>query len=725
MASTYTTNLRLTKQGDGENPNSWGQILNDGVISLADEAIAGYTTISIGSAATVNLTANDGSDDQSRSAFLEVKGSIGTVATSIFLVIPNKSKSYSILNKVSANATSNVVMMRVAGHTGVTLTRSSTLFQHVVCDGTSVRNVTQGEPTFSTLEVTGAATFDSTVTVSGASSYVGAATFYNTVTVVGNAVFAGDIQKKTAGTSNFAAGVNAGNSIESGGNYNVVIGDEAGTAITTGDNNVAVGFNCLDANTTGSDNTAVGYSALGANITGANNVAVGVNTLSTNTSGSSNTALGRDALFSNTTANSNVAVGYQALDDNTTGASNTAVGTASLGANTTGARNVAIGSQALSTNTTGASNTGVGMGVLNQNTTGSTNVAIGDLCLDANTTASNNTGVGYASLSDNTTGASNTAVGRAALFDNTTGSNNSAFGYATLAALTTGSNNTAVGLEALLVNTTGVNNVAVGKGAGLAMTTAVSNTCIGSEAGAGLTTGGENVFVGNRAGVGFTTGSQNNIMGDNACANGTITGGNNVVIGDNSAYAATGAFASNTLIGGNNSNAITTGTNNLFLGKGAGNSGSPGGSITTESHHIILGDENITNAHIQVDWTVASDKRDKTEVTPLVMGLDFINKLEPVTYRWDKRSKYSKDQDVTPDGTHKEEQLDVGFLAQDVEELEKEYGFNFEDKTNLMTNISEGEKMYGLKYSKFVPALVKAVQELTAKVTELEDKLNG
>ena len=189
MASTYTTNLRLTKQGDGENPNSWGQILNDGVISLADEAIAGYTTISIGSAATVNLTANDGADDQSRSAFLEVKGSIGTVATSIFLVIPNKTKSYSVLNKVSANATSNVVMMRVAGNTGVTIFRSSTQFQHVVCDGTSVRNVAQSDPTFSTLEVTGAATFDSTVTVSGASSYVGAATFYSTVTVSGAATF--------------------------------------------------------------------------------------------------------------------------------------------------------------------------------------------------------------------------------------------------------------------------------------------------------------------------------------------------------------------------------------------------------------------------------------------------------------------------------------------------------------------------------------------------------
>jgi microcystin-dependent protein len=211
MASTYTTNLRLTKQGDGENPNSWGQILNDGVISLADEAIAGYTTISIGSAATVSLTANDGADDQSRSAFLEIKGSIGTVATSIFLVIPNKSKSYSVLNKVVANSASNVVMMRVAGNAGVTISRSSTQFQHVVCDGTSVRNVAQSEPTFSTLEVTGAATFDSTVTVSGASSYVGAATFYSTVTVSGAATFNSTVT--VVGAAVFKSNVSIGGTI--------------------------------------------------------------------------------------------------------------------------------------------------------------------------------------------------------------------------------------------------------------------------------------------------------------------------------------------------------------------------------------------------------------------------------------------------------------------------------------------------------------------------------
>ena len=54
MASSYTSRIRLTKQADGENPNTWGTILNNQVIDLVDDAIASYTTISIGSAATVH-----------------------------------------------------------------------------------------------------------------------------------------------------------------------------------------------------------------------------------------------------------------------------------------------------------------------------------------------------------------------------------------------------------------------------------------------------------------------------------------------------------------------------------------------------------------------------------------------------------------------------------------------------------------------------------------------
>ena len=64
--------------------------------------------------------------------------------------------------------------------------------------------------------------------------------------------------------------------------------------------------------------------------------------------------------------------------------------------------------------------------------------------------------------------------------------------------------------------------------------------------------------------------------------------------------------------------------------------------------------------------------------------------------------------------------MDVGFKAQAVEALEKAAGHTIADKTNLTTNLSEDGKQYGLTYSKFVPILVKAIQELSEKVAALE-----
>jgi hypothetical protein len=135
MASTYTTNLRLTKQGDGDNPNTWGEVLNN-VISLVDQAVASYTTVSIGSAATVTLTENQGSQDQSRSAILEFKGTVGGANTSIFVLIPNTPKTYAIRNAVSANTTAtDAVILRVAGNTGVTVGSGNGYY---ITNGTSV-----------------------------------------------------------------------------------------------------------------------------------------------------------------------------------------------------------------------------------------------------------------------------------------------------------------------------------------------------------------------------------------------------------------------------------------------------------------------------------------------------------------------------------------------------------------------------------------------------------
>jgi len=199
MSSTFTTNLRLNKQGDGDNPNSWGQVLNDGVISLVDDAVAGYTTITVGTTANVTLTENQGSGDQARSAFLEVQGSVGGTHSAINILIPNNSKSYVVRNAVSYASAGADIILKVAGQTGVTIRPSENQF--VITNGTSVFNVAPTE--FSsltvggtldvtgntsvggTLNTTGKAEFEDDVSVSGALVVGGSATFSGTVTIAG------------------------------------------------------------------------------------------------------------------------------------------------------------------------------------------------------------------------------------------------------------------------------------------------------------------------------------------------------------------------------------------------------------------------------------------------------------------------------------------------------------------------------------------------------------
>jgi hypothetical protein len=301
------------------------------------------------------------------------------------------------------------------------------------------------------------------------------------------------------------------------------------------------------------------------------------------------------------------------------------------------------------------------------------------------------------------TGTVNTIIGSSAGDALTDADYNTVVGYAALTADTLGSRSTAIGNSALktqnFTTATNANNTAVGFYSGLDCTTGTANTFVGAYSAQNLTTAGESVFIGYYSG-----------------GSGTITGGSNTAIGVQSAQN------------------LTSGSNNLFLGHDAGITGSPGGNITTASNTVCIGDENIAAAHIQVALTVASDERDKTDFEALSFGLDFVKALEPVTYYWDKRSKYGDKtdenynlNDQTPDGTHKEDWMDIGFKAQSVIALEEAAGHKMSDKTNLVSDLSEDGKQYGLKYEKFVPILVKAMQEqdaiiqsLTARIAALE-----
>jgi len=134
MSSTYTSRIKLELQADGENANTWGQRLNNNVIQLVDDAVAAYTTISIGSA-SYTLTNNNGATDEARSAILEFTG---VVSTSINVIIPSQSKFYLIRDKTTrANDASYV--LQTAGNAGVSPTVSSRGVYF--CDGTNIHTL--------------------------------------------------------------------------------------------------------------------------------------------------------------------------------------------------------------------------------------------------------------------------------------------------------------------------------------------------------------------------------------------------------------------------------------------------------------------------------------------------------------------------------------------------------------------------------------------------------
>jgi hypothetical protein len=438
-----------------------------------------------------------------------------------------------------------------------------------------------------------------------------------------------------------------------------------------------------------SSNTVLGLGALGSNTTGSSNVVMGQQALSNNTTGANNVVQGFQSFATNTTGTNNVSTGYQAGFSNTTGAANVAIGSGALQLNTTASNNTAVGYQAGYSNTTGSPNTFIGYQAGYSNQTGLANTAVGYLALRA-TTVNSNTAMGYLSLTATTTGASNCGFGQDTLGSNTTGSNNTAVGNSSLFANTTGSSNTAYGNSALQNNTTAPYNTAVGWQAGYSNTTGRVDA-FGSQVLYTNTTGYGNLGIGGsyvdsvRAALyGNTTGFLNIAVGQGALSYNT-TGYKNAAVGYGSLYN------------------CSTGAGNVAIGDRA-LEGLSLFNVTTENDRVQVGCINTSNAYVRVAWTVTSDARDKTNITPITHGLDFVKQLNPVSYNF-KKSR----EDDTPHGNKR-----YGFLAQEILALEGQDNviIDNEDKEHLKY---QGEAL--------VPVLVKAIQELKAEVDSLKQQL--
>lgn len=295
-----------------------------------------------------------------------------------------------------------------------------------------------------------------------------------------------------------------------------------------------------------------------------------------------------------------------------------------------------------------------------------------------------------------TGGSGNVIVGLQNGIPVTTASNNIIFGSNSSESLTTGSANIllANGLSAL---STGISNVLIG-GSGNLITSASNYYGIGSGCWNNITTGSANggIAIGNGAMTNATNAAADCVgLGLNA-GSGVTTGIRNTCIGD-STGASIGIGDSNTCLGYQAD--IPGFSNCTALGNGANN--------FTASNQIVLGNGSITNVNAAVVViTNTSDKRDKKDIKSLNVGLDFINKIEPVSFVWNKR-----------DGSRIGD-LDIGFIAQHLLEIQKNMNVVI---PNLIDETDPEHLM--VTPSVLVPLFVKAIKDADNMISVLEKEI--
>jgi hypothetical protein len=266
--------------------------------------------------------------------------------------------------------------------------------------------------------------------------------------------------------------------------------------------------------------------------------------------------------------------------------------------------------------------------------------------------------------------------------------------------------NTALGREALEIATGGL-NTAIGGYALQLNTTGSENTAVGIAAGGGIINGTKSVFIGRTAG-GYTQGGNENTVvgyeagyGQNPFGPNTGMGDNNTCVGSKAGHQITGG-SDNTFIGWEAGYSTTTGNNNTCIGKGSST------SSLTVSNQFTLGNASITALRCAVQTIIGlSDARDKKDVAPIELGLDFVKELNPVKFVWDDRDENGK-HDIA----------DSGFIAQDLKALEDKY-----DAADVLKLVyDDNPEKLEASYGRLIPVLVKAIQDLAAKVEQLESK---
>jgi hypothetical protein len=187
----------------------------------------------------------------------------------------------------------------------------------------------------------------------------------------------------------------------------------------------------------------------------------------------------------------------------------------------------------------------------------------------------------------------------------------------------------------------------------------------------------------------------------------TTSGLGNTAIGGSALYQNLhGIF--NTAIGYLAGN-ITTGNNTTCIGFNS----QPSSYLA--SNQITLGDGNVASLRCNVQTiTSLSDMRDKKNIRELPVGLDFISKLKPRLFNWDKREWY---EDNTSDGSKMKETPTAGFIAQELDDVQTS-----ENAEWLNLVLKDNPEKWEATYGNLLPVMVKAIQELKTENDGLKDE---
>jgi hypothetical protein len=169
------------------------------------------------------------------------------------------------------------------------------------------------------------------------------------------------------------------------------------------------------------------------------------------------------------------------------------------------------------------------------------------------------------------------------------------------------------------------------------------------------------------------------------------TGGGYLEFTDNQMSAKTSADAANDLY-------LNISGGNTFLNRDSGEV-RVSGTTDNGAYNLQVNGTGVWGAGAYVN---GSDLRLKNSITPLNNSIDLINKMKPVTYKFNE--DYSKDQSIQ-----------TGFIAQDLQEILKNEAY-------LDGIVKDGSEYLSVAYQNIIPLLVKAVQELSAEIKELKTK---